>query len=103
MIRWLAALSPRVRVLLVALVLLAVVATLYSQSRTEDPSIVLLIPNEAARELPVTQAWLDAAREEGLSVLMVTHEPDMADYANRIVTFVDGRIQSDKVRDRHAA
>ena len=42
-------------------------------------------------------------REEGLSVLMVTHEPDMADYANRIVTFVDGKIQSDKVRDRHAA
>jgi putative ABC transport system ATP-binding protein len=34
-------------------------------------------------------------REEGLSVLMVTHEPDMAAYASRVVTFVDGRIQSD--------
>lgn len=74
MIRWLAALSPRVRVLLVALLLLAVVATLYSRSRTEDPSIVLLIPNEAARELPVTQAWLDAAREEGLLVMAMTDD-----------------------------
>ena len=34
-------------------------------------------------------------RSEGLSVLMVTHEADMADYASRVVTFVDGRIQSD--------
>jgi putative ABC transport system ATP-binding protein len=28
-------------------------------------------------------------------VLMVTHEPDMAAYARRIVRFVDGRIASD--------
>jgi putative ABC transport system ATP-binding protein len=33
--------------------------------------------------------------EHGITVLMVTHEPDMAAYARRMVHFVDGRIDSD--------
>ena len=33
--------------------------------------------------------------EHGITVLMVTHEPDMAAYAQRWVRFVDGRIDSD--------
>ena len=32
--------------------------------------------------------------EHGLTVLMVTHEPDIAAYANRIVRFVDGKVES---------
>ncbi len=34
-------------------------------------------------------------REQGITVLMVTHEPDMAAYASRIVHFVDGQVASD--------
>ncbi|HSE12177.1 MAG TPA: ABC transporter ATP-binding protein [Rudaea sp.] len=34
-------------------------------------------------------------RDRGITVLMVTHEPDMAAYAKRIVRFVDGRVDSD--------
>jgi putative ABC transport system ATP-binding protein len=34
-------------------------------------------------------------RDHGITVLMVTHEPDMASYAHRTVHFVDGRIASD--------
>jgi putative ABC transport system permease protein len=34
-------------------------------------------------------------REHGITVLMVTHEPDMAAYARRLVRFVDGHIASD--------
>jgi putative ABC transport system ATP-binding protein len=34
-------------------------------------------------------------RDHGITVLMVTHEPDMAAYAHRKVHFVDGRIASD--------
>ncbi|HZX28023.1 MAG TPA: ABC transporter ATP-binding protein [Telluria sp.] len=37
-------------------------------------------------------------RERGLTVLMVTHEPDMAAYAGRIVRFRDGRVESDATR-----
>ena len=33
--------------------------------------------------------------DHGITVLMVTHESDMAAYAKRIVHFVDGRIDSD--------
>jgi putative ABC transport system ATP-binding protein len=35
-------------------------------------------------------------RDQGITVLMVTHEPDMAAYAHRLVTFVDGRIARDE-------
>jgi putative ABC transport system ATP-binding protein len=34
-------------------------------------------------------------RDHGITVLMVTHEPDMAAYAHRMVQFVDGRIARD--------
>jgi putative ABC transport system ATP-binding protein len=34
-------------------------------------------------------------RDHGITVLMVTHEPDMAAYAHRLVHFLDGRIASD--------
>jgi putative ABC transport system ATP-binding protein len=35
--------------------------------------------------------------ERGITVLMVTHESDMAAYARRIVRFVDGQVDSDMV------
>ncbi len=38
--------------------------------------------------------------EQGITVLMVTHESDMAAYAKRVVRFVDGRVESD-VRNPH--
>jgi putative ABC transport system ATP-binding protein len=34
-------------------------------------------------------------REHGITVLMVTHEPDMAAYAKRVIRFIDGRVESD--------
>jgi putative ABC transport system ATP-binding protein len=37
-------------------------------------------------------------RDRGITVLMVTHEPDMAAYAHRVVRFVDGRVDSDERR-----
>ena len=36
-------------------------------------------------------------KDHGITVLMVTHEPDMAAYARRMVHFVDGRIAKDVV------
>ena len=32
-------------------------------------------------------------RDEGLTVVMVTHDTDMAGYAHRIVRFRDGQIE----------
>lgn len=36
-------------------------------------------------------------QDRGLTIAMVTHEPDMATYAHRVVRFLDGRIASDGV------
>jgi macrolide transport system ATP-binding/permease protein len=41
-------------------------------------------------------------RERGLTVIVVTHDPDNAAYADRVVTFLDGQIISDE-RKRPAA
>ncbi len=35
-------------------------------------------------------------RDQGITVLMVTHEPDIATYAGRVIHFVDGRVASDR-------
>jgi putative ABC transport system ATP-binding protein len=34
-------------------------------------------------------------RDKGITVLMVTHELEMAEYARRVIRFVDGRVESD--------
>lgn len=41
-------------------------------------------------------------RDQGMTVVMVTHETDIAAYARRIVRFVDGKIDSD-TSNRQAA
>lgn len=38
-------------------------------------------------------------RNQGITVLMVTHEADMAEYARRIVHFADGLVASDEIRE----
>jgi putative ABC transport system ATP-binding protein len=35
-------------------------------------------------------------RERGLTVLVITHEPDIAEYAERLVSFRDGRVVKDE-------
>ena len=35
-------------------------------------------------------------RERGLTVLLITHEPDIAEYAGRVVAFRDGRVVKDE-------
>ncbi|MEO9299039.1 ABC transporter ATP-binding protein [Devosia alba] len=37
--------------------------------------------------------------DEGMTIVMVTHEPDMAAYAERLISFRDGRIESDTVTE----
>jgi putative ABC transport system ATP-binding protein len=40
--------------------------------------------------------------DHGITVLMVTHEPDMAAYAKRIVHFVDGMVENDTLNPEPA-
>jgi putative ABC transport system ATP-binding protein len=50
---------------------------------------------DLARSHEIMQLISALNSEEGITVIMVTHESDMAAYARRIVHFLDGRIQSD--------
>ncbi|APO74768.1 ABC transporter ATP-binding protein [Rhizobium etli 8C-3] len=36
-------------------------------------------------------------REQGITIVMVTHEPDIAAYAQRILRFVDGKLEAEVV------
>ena len=38
-------------------------------------------------------------REQGITIIMVTHEPEMAGYADRVVKFVDGLVASDEHKE----
>ena len=48
------------------------------------------LDSERSREIMKLLTALN--REHGITVMMVTHEPDMAAYADRIVHFFDGRV-----------
>jgi macrolide transport system ATP-binding/permease protein len=65
-----------------------------------DPAILLAdeptgnLDSKTASEIMTTIRALN--RERGLTVVLVTHEPDMAAFADRIVTMRDGSIISDQ-------
>lgn len=50
---------------------------------------------DSARSVEVMQLLTTLNRDQGLTIIMVTHEPDMADFAKRIVYFKDGLIEKD--------
>jgi putative ABC transport system ATP-binding protein len=52
---------------------------------------------DTARSVEIMALLARLNLERGITILMVTHEPDMAAWAQRVVHFRDGRIQSDEV------
>ncbi len=51
---------------------------------------------DSQRSIEIMQLLWRLNSEQGITVLMVTHEPDMAAFARRVVRFVDGRVESDR-------
>jgi len=51
---------------------------------------------DSARSREVMDLLTAINRKRGITVVMVTHEPDMASYANRIIQFRDGLVEADK-------
>jgi putative ABC transport system ATP-binding protein len=52
------------------------------------------LDTQCSREIMELLAALN--REQGITILLVTHEPEMAHYARRVVRFVDGHVDSDR-------
>jgi putative ABC transport system ATP-binding protein len=53
---------------------------------------------DTARSHEIMELLTGLNRDHGLTVMMVTHEADIATYAERTISFVDGRIVSDSLR-----
>ena len=50
---------------------------------------------DSERSLEIMQLLIGLNRDDGVTIIMVTHEPDMAAYARRTVRFKDGLIDAD--------
>jgi putative ABC transport system ATP-binding protein len=53
---------------------------------------------DSARGREIMELLNDFNHERGITVVMVTHEPDMAAFANRTIRFFDGLIDSEEQR-----
>lgn len=51
---------------------------------------------DTARSHEIMDLLTALNRDRGVTIVMVTHEPDMAAYAKRVVCFVDGLVASDE-------
>jgi putative ABC transport system ATP-binding protein len=45
--------------------------------------------------IEILEIFVNLSRAQGITVVLVTHEPDIATYAQRIITFRDGQVLSD--------
>ena len=50
--------------------------------------------------IEIMELFVKLNEESGITILLVTHEPDIATYSKRSVRFLDGKIVSDK-KTRH--
>jgi len=53
---------------------------------------------DTARSHEIMELLTELNVERGITIVMVTHEPDMAAYAHRAIRFVDGLIAADDAR-----
>lgn len=58
---------------------------------------------DTARSREIMDLLTALNRDRGITIVMVTHERDMAAYAKRVVRFLDGRVESDEGNDTRAA
>ncbi|MEX0751552.1 MAG: ABC transporter ATP-binding protein [Xanthobacteraceae bacterium] len=71
-----------------------------------DPAVLLAdeptgnLDTKTSREIMDLVTSLN--RDQGITVIMVTHETEIAAYAERVVRFLDGRVESD-ARKKEAA
>jgi putative ABC transport system ATP-binding protein len=65
---------------------------------TEPPLLLADEPTgnlDTARATEIMQVLSDIRRERGITIIMVTHEPDIAAFAERVLYFVDGKLVRD--------
>jgi putative ABC transport system ATP-binding protein len=70
-----------------------------ARAMVTDPAVLLADEPtgnlDSARSREIMDLLTNVNRERAISIVMVTHEPDMAEYASRKIVFRDGRVASD--------
>ena len=76
-----------------------------AQAVTVDVLVADVTPNSPGSQAQIRSGDVisELNRSQGITVVMVTHEAEMADYARRTVTIRDGLIASDIRRDTRRA
>jgi putative ABC transport system ATP-binding protein len=71
-----------------------------ARALVSDPTVLLADEPtgnlDTQRSHEIMELLVNLNRDRGITVLMVTHEPDMAGYASRVVRFVDGLVAEDR-------
>jgi putative ABC transport system ATP-binding protein len=73
-----------------------------ARSLVNDPAVILAdepTGNLDTRTSVEILALLQRLNRDGLTIVLVTHEPDIAAYASRVLVFRDGRLLSDERRE----
>jgi putative ABC transport system ATP-binding protein len=79
-----------------------------ARSLVNHPSIILADEPtgnlDSRTSIEVMDVFQRLNEERGITIALVTHEPDIAQYAKRMIVFKDGRIKKDElVTDRRSA
>jgi putative ABC transport system ATP-binding protein len=79
-----------------------------ARALVNDPALILADEPtgnlDSRTSIEVMEIFQRLNRERGITLVLVTHEPDIAEYADRVVVFKDGRIRKDyKVTSRRDA
>jgi len=73
-----------------------------ARAMVADPAVLLADEPtgnlDSARSQEIMELLCALNRDRGLTIAMVTHEPDMAAYAKRTISFRDGLVHSDVVK-----
>jgi putative ABC transport system ATP-binding protein len=56
---------------------------------------------DSATSQEIMRLFVQLNARSGITVILVTHEPDIAEFARRRIRFLDGRIVSDQQGDAH--
>jgi len=70
-----------------------------ARSLVNNPALILADEPtgnlDSRTSVEVMEIFQRLNRERGITLVLVTHEPDIAEYADRIIVFKDGKIKSD--------